>query len=259
MKLLLEERRDGMLQYLPGGRFIARGVPIPLLVLEAYNNPPRLVPSPEFQKLDVSAIERQRYDIEAVAAQGTIPPNLSAKERNDKMRQMLQTLLAERFKLKVHHEVKEGPVYALVVAKNGPKLEKAKVEEKDCAAQALDATNPASCHRFIGGQGQGLHGQAVDMTDMAEYLSHFSDKPFTDKTGVSGLYNIQTPGWVPLIPRPPRPDGGTETQRAEDQAFADPSRPTLSDLLDKLGLKMDSQTGIVDTLFVDYVAVPTEN
>jgi len=64
--------RDMALQFLPSGRFVARGIPIPLLVLEAYNNPPRLIPSPEFQKLDMSAIERQRYDIEAVAAQGAI-------------------------------------------------------------------------------------------------------------------------------------------------------------------------------------------
>jgi len=175
------------------------------------------------------------------------------------MRQMLQTLLADRFKLKVHHEMKEGLVYALVVAKNGPKLEKAKLEEKDCANRVLDALDPTSCHRFMGGQGQGMQGQAVDMQDLAEFLSHFSDKPFMNKTGIAGLYNIQTPGWVPLIPRPPRPDGGTESQRAEDQAFADPNRPTLNDVLDKLGLKLENQTGMVDTLFVDYVAVPTEN
>jgi uncharacterized protein (TIGR03435 family) len=192
-------------------------------------------------------------------AAGAIPADLPAKARNEKMRQMLQALLADRFKLKVHYERMEQPVYALVVAKNGPKLDKAKLEEKDCASRALDALDPASCHRFMGGQGQGMHAQAVDMTDLAEFLSHFSDKPFIDKTGVAGLYNIETPGWVPLVPRPPRPDGGTESQRAEDQAFADPNRPTLSDILDKLGLKMENQTAMVATLFVDYVAVPTEN
>jgi uncharacterized protein (TIGR03435 family) len=250
--------RDMALQYLPGGRFSARGVPIPLLILEAYQAS-RLVPSPEFQKLDLSVIERSRYDIQAVAAQGTIPPDASSKVRNDKIREMLQALLADRFKLKVHREKKEQPVYAIVVAKNGPKLQSAQMQEKDCAGKVTDLADPASCHIFGGGQGQGLHGQAVDMSDLAVALSRFADKPVVDKTGLTGLYNIQTVGWVPLVPRPPRPDGGTEAQRAEDQAFADPNRATLNDVLDKLGLKLETQNGIAETVVVDYVAAPTEN
>jgi uncharacterized protein (TIGR03435 family) len=250
--------RDMALQYLPGGRFVARGLPIPLLILEAYPAS-RPVPSPEFQKLDLSVIERGRYDVQAVAAQGTIPTDASSKVRNDKIREMLQALLADRFKLKVHREIKEQPVYVIVVAKNGPKLPQAQMQEKDCANKATDFADPASCHIFGGGQGQVLHGQAVDMSDLAVSLSRFADKPVVDKTGLSGLYNIQTVGWVPLNPRPPRPDGGTEAQRAEDQAFADPNRPTLNDVLDKLGLKLETQSAMVETLVLDYIEPPTEN
>jgi uncharacterized protein (TIGR03435 family) len=94
---------------------------------------------------------------------------------------------------------------------------------------------------------------------LAVALSRFADKPVVDKTGLTGLYNIQTVGWVPLVPRPPRPDGGTEAQRAEDQAFADPNRPTLNDVLDKLGLKLETQNGSAETVVVDYVAAPSEN
>src|SRR5215471_13639079 len=59
------ERRELSVQYLPGGRFSARAVPIPFLVAEAYDTA-RLNPSPEFQKLDVSVIERDVYNIEAI-------------------------------------------------------------------------------------------------------------------------------------------------------------------------------------------------
>jgi len=61
-----------------------------------------------------------------------IPTGLSDQARNERMRMMLQDLLADRFKLKLHRETKEMPVYSLVVAKGGPKLQKADIEEKDC-------------------------------------------------------------------------------------------------------------------------------
>src|SRR5215469_10728178 len=94
------QRRELAIQYLPGGRFSARAVPIPLLILEAYDTP-RKYPSAEFRKLDVSSIERNLYDIEAVAPKDAIPAGTSAKVRNDR-REMLQTPLLDRFKLRVH-------------------------------------------------------------------------------------------------------------------------------------------------------------
>ena len=72
------------------------------------------------------------YDIEATAPAGLIPVGLPSKDRDEKMRLMLQNLLEDRFKLKIRREAKEMPAYAVVVAKNGPELEKAKIDEKDC-------------------------------------------------------------------------------------------------------------------------------
>src|SRR5262249_51168973 len=158
------------LRYLPGGRLSAKGVPIPLLVIEAYQAA-RLVPGADFQKAVDPSIERERYDIEAVADPRAFPPGMTARDRNDKLRVMLQALLADRFKLVAHRESKEGPVYAIVVGKNGPKLQRAAVEDNGCADQVTDVTDPASCHMFVGGQGQGLHGQAVDISDLAASLS----------------------------------------------------------------------------------------
>jgi uncharacterized protein (TIGR03435 family) len=251
------DTRDMALQYLPAGRLIARGMPLFILIQEAYRGD-RIAPSAEFQRLDGSIIQ-SRYDIEAVAAEGAIPSDSSSQVRNDKMRQMLQALLTDRFKLKVHREAKEQPVYALVVAKNGPRLQGAAQQEKECGRSVTDLFAAGSCHNFVGGQGQGMHGLAVNMSDLAGFLVRFADKPIINKTGLSGLYNIQTAGWSPLVPRAPVSGGATESQRAEAAGLADPNRPTLNEVLDGLGLKLEMQTASVETLFLDYVAAPAEN
>jgi uncharacterized protein (TIGR03435 family) len=257
VKLNQSTDRDMALQYLPGGRFIARGVPLFILIQEAYKGE-RIAPSAEFQKLDANVIQR-RYDVEAVAPAGAISSNASSQVRNDGLRQMLQSLLLERFKLKLHREAKQQSVYVLVVTKNGPKLEPAALDEKQCGDRVTDLFDARSCHMFAGGQGQGLHGPAVNMSDLAGFLVRFADKPIVNKTGLMGLYNIQTAGWTPLVPRLPRPDSGTESQRAEDSAFADPNRSTLNDVLDGLGLKLETQISTVETLLIDYVEPPTNN
>src|SRR5438477_5148006 len=135
------EARVLSLQYLPGGRFSARAVPIPLLVADAYDTA-RLNPSPEFLKLDLRAIERDLYDIEAIASKDAMPAGTSAKIRNDKLKEMLRTLLADRFKLRVHYEMKEQTIYAITVAKNGPKLEGG----DQCADKPISFFDPSSCH-----------------------------------------------------------------------------------------------------------------
>jgi uncharacterized protein (TIGR03435 family) len=251
------DTRDVALQYLPGGRFVARGVPLFILIQEAYKGE-RIAPSAEFQKLDGSVIQR-RYDVEAIAPAGAILSGTPSQARNEKLRQMLQGLLADRFKLKTHRESKQQPVYALVVAKNGPKLQASMLQEKECGNAATDLFDAGSCHMFAGGQGQGLHGPAVDMSDLAGFLVRFADKAIVNRTGLNSLYNIQTVGWRPLVSRPPRPDGGTESQRAEDLALADPNTPTLNDVLDGLGLKLETETATVETLFLDYIADPSQN
>jgi uncharacterized protein (TIGR03435 family) len=90
------------------------------------------------------------YDIEAAPAPGSIPAGLPSNVRDEKHRFMLQTLLEDRFKLKMRRETKELPVYAVTVAKSGLKLEKAKIEEKDCAEPG---TPGVSCHSVMGGRG----------------------------------------------------------------------------------------------------------
>jgi bla regulator protein BlaR1 len=246
------DRRGMGMQILPGGRFVA-SAPLFIFVATAYDLPfqtDRLTGGPEW-------LRTERYDIEATPAKGAIPPGATVKERNDKVHLMLQTLLAERFKIVIRREMKELPVYAVVVKKDGPKLHRAAVEEKDCLEVTKGNQDPASCHTFSGGQGQGIHAQAVSMPDLASYASSWADRPVIDKTGVEGLFSIQTEGWVPMRPRPARPAGQEPT--AEDLAFADPARPTLFQIFDRLGLKLESQKAPVEMFVIESAERPTEN
>jgi len=95
------------------------------------------------------------------------------------------------------------------------------------------------------------------MTDLVDGLQNWTDHPVIDNTGVQGLFDIDTEGWVPMRPRP-GPPPGTEPS-AEDRAFADPARPTLQQVLDKVGLKMESKKGPVQILVIDHIERPSEN
>jgi uncharacterized protein (TIGR03435 family) len=137
-----------------------------------------------------------------------------------------------------------------VVAKNGPKLQKSAMEEKDCTDTPPEKGLP--CHIFNGGQGRGLHGDAVNMADLVLFVENWSDRPMIDRTGLKGLYNIQTDGWVPMQPRQGAPS-------AEDQDMADPIRPTLFMVLDRLGLKLEPQKAPVDRYIIEGVERPSGN
>ena len=244
--------RNAQLQFLPGGKLVVRNVPLLMIVATAYNLPfqsPRLTGGPEW---DHAA--RERYDIEATAEKGAISTSLSTKMREDKTRLMLQSLLQERFKLNVPREPKEQPVYALVVAKGGPKLQISKMQEKDCAEGPSGPQ--AGCHRIMGGQGRGIHGDAADIADVALFVQNWTDRPVVDKTGLKDLYNIQTDGWMPMRQRPPGPDGAPQ---GGDAGLNDPDRQTLADVFRQLGLRMESQRAVVDMFVVEHVERPGAN
>jgi uncharacterized protein (TIGR03435 family) len=244
--------RNRQMQSLPGGRLVIKNIPLRMIVARAYNVPPfnapwRLAGGPEW-------INSENFDIEATAAAGVIPAGMPEKLRNEKINLMLQSLLADRFKLALHRETKELPVYALTIAKNGPKLQKPKIEEKDCPEVSTPA---AFCHMLNGGQGNGAHGKSIDMAEFTAFVEAFSDRPVIDKTGFTGLFDIDTEGWVPLRPRPLPPPG--KELSAEDLAFADPARPTLGAVLDKVGLRLEQTKASVETIVIDNVERPAAN
>jgi uncharacterized protein (TIGR03435 family) len=245
------EMRGMGLRFLPGGRFTATNLPLYAIIAIAYDIAPlslRLSGGPEW-------IRSEKYDIEATAGSDNNPSVMSAKARQDMTRLRLQDLLADRFKLTVRRETRQLPAYVVVVAKKGPKLQKAKVEENDCREGPLP-DGDLLCHVINGGMGRGMHAKAVTVSDIVMFVENWSDRPVVDETGIHGLFEVETDGWAPLRPRPVAP--GAEPS-AEDIAMADPTRPSLFLIFERLGLKMESQKAPVEVFVIDHVEKPTEN
>jgi len=151
-----------------------------------------------------------------------------ADTANEQIPLMLQTLLADRFKLVAHRETRAAPIYALVIAKNGSKL---KVSDAD----KMSTNNPRRGH---------IEYKKVTMATLASHFlaSGWTDRPVLDKTGLAGEYDFVL-DWTP-----------------EDLKSDDHSAPSLfTAVQEQLGLKLEAQTGPREFLIVDHVEKPSEN
>ncbi len=235
--------RDARMQVLPNGDLIASAVPVTSLLSYAYdvpNNPsPRLFPPLPDWTL------RERYDIQAKAPANSIPPGLQRREVRRRAQQMIRTLLADRFSLVIRVENKTMSVYALTVASGGPKLQKSAIEEKDCAFDT-------DCHNFIGGLGHPLNAKAIDMDDLVHYIGNWTDLPVVNRTALSGLFTVNTEGWVPMR-LPPPPPNATPTVNP----FA--GLPTIFTVLGKVGLELKRQEDILPVYTVERIERPATN
>ena len=235
------DRRRPAMEFLPGSRFKATNMPLFIVLATAYQIP---FQSREAFEQRIKGIPdwmfTTPYDMEVIAA-SPAPADLSSTARNDRIRFMLQGVLVDRLKLRLHREAAEMPIYALMIGSRGIKLESAKIAVQDCAEAApfgsLDLGTPA-CHQFLGGRGRGLRGAAVDMADFAAALSNWSELPVIDQTGLSGLYQIQTEGWG---------------------SSGNPSERSLDEIVDKLGLKLVRKKARLDVHSVEHVERPSEN
>jgi uncharacterized protein (TIGR03435 family) len=154
--------------------------------------------------------------------------------------QMVQTLLEDRFRLKFHRETKELPVFALVIAKNGPKLKPTKPED--------DATR--SSKGFQGGRGE-LTGLSANMGGLASRLSTLLGTIVIDRTGLTGKYDFKLQ-WAPDTMPPPRtPD--------EPVAEHPPGPSLLTAVQEQLGLRLETQKGPVTIIVIDSVERPSAN
>jgi uncharacterized protein (TIGR03435 family) len=168
--------------------------------------------------------DSDRFDIDAKAEGDGTLTKAQAK-------QMMQTLLADRFQVRIHRETKELPVYALVVGKNGPKL-------KESVAEKFSLT-------MRGTQGVEITVSKGSMEQLATQLSGSgADRPVLDKTGLTGTYDY-TLNWVPErdgVP-PPGSNGVTLSIAVQEQ----------------LGLKLESQKAPIEILVIDHASKPSGN
>lgn len=166
-------------------------------------------------------LNTERYDVAA---------KTDSPSTEQQLRLMLQTLLAERFKLVFHRETKILPVYELVAGKGSSKLREAKGDEKS----ELSVTRASYA----------LHH--ASMSELAERLVELGavDHPVADRTGIQGSFDFSLSfpeGWRP----------GPTSDRSGISIF--------SILEEQLGLKLELRKSPVETLVVDQAERPSEN
>ena len=244
-----------MIMFRPG-RFTAKGTTLKGLVAIAYN-------VKDFQiSGGPSWTSSERYDIDAKEPDAfaeqlqKLPPD----QRGKQMGLMLQALLRDRFELKVSRATKDLPIYALVVAKNGPKLQEAKPGDTyQNGIKAPDGKPIGQPGMIRMGPGQFI-GQGVTMAAIVGTLSQRLGRPVVDQTGLQGNYDItlqwapdQATAGVPMGPVSgnPKPDGTPPPENSGPSIF--------TALQEQLGLKLDSTKGPVDILVIDHIEKPTEN
>jgi uncharacterized protein (TIGR03435 family) len=210
-------------------------------------------------------IDSDGYDIVAKAAvsPGEVRPSTAPREPNmADMHLRLQTLLEDRFSLRVHRENRELPVYEMTVAKGGPKL-----QPSNCIA--IDADHPpvlpapgqplpaycGSAPILRNGPGWKLTGAGITMKNLIPQLAYVSGLTLLDKTGYTEAFNA-TLEWVPdLAPSPPSPDDASNPA-----SLAETTGPSIfTPLQEQLGLKLESTKGPVEVLVVDRLERPSEN
>jgi len=215
---------EGMSISNSGDRFVARGTTLWGLLFNAYNvRPNDEVPGlPGWAKSDT-------FDVEAGMDPDTYAElqRRPAQERSTARALMLQALLADRFKLKMHYESRERPIYALVIVKSGSRL-------KEWPA---DKTPGGTSW----GRGQiTVHGEPMER--FAFCLSDVLGREVQDKTGLTGKYGIELK-WTP----------------DELESTPDASVSIFTAIQEQLGLKLESTRGAVQTFVVDQVERPSEN
>jgi len=201
-------------------------------------------------------LNAETYNVEA-KLDGTVADKLRKLTfdlRSVEQQPMLQALLVDRFKLTLHRETKELPVYALVIAKNGPKLQEAKPGD----------TYPNGMKDLEGhGHGDVMHfgtgiltGQGVSIAFLVRMLSQQQlGRPALDKTGLMGKYDF-TLQWTPDENRTPT----VGQQGTENTPPPESSGPSIfTAIQEQLGLKLEAQKGAAEVLVIDHVERPSEN
>jgi uncharacterized protein (TIGR03435 family) len=222
----------GLFTY-PGGRIVVSNYTLKNLIHDAYNvEDYQILGGPRW-------VNDDRYNIEAKPPESSasskwIPANFKTPP-NAEIRQMLQTLLAERFQLKVHPETRKESVYALVVAKGGPKL-KAPTTEKQpfIGLGRVGARDKAAALST-------LDGQNATMAQLAERLAaRVLRRKVLDQTGLQGNFDFRL-------------------EYAADFAQSDAGESVFQALQEQLGLKLETQPGLNDVLIIDSAEKPSGN
>jgi uncharacterized protein (TIGR03435 family) len=243
-------------QIQPGGRFVATNIPVRLLIGQAYQvQSYRLVGGPRWLSTD-------GFDINA-KADGDLFPRAGVRP----LEGALRTLLADRFKLVVHTEIRQLPIYALVLARSdgrlGPNLTRSSRTDCDAVLAAARGSSggpppppppPGHAPPCGGRTGNGTFAMdSATPSQLANYLSAYLEKRVVDQTELTGRFNADLT-WTP-DQMPQRPPG-----TPDDLPAIDPNGPSIfTAVQEQLGLKLKPTTGPVEVLVIDRVEPPTPN
>jgi len=235
-------RTDG--RVLPSGRVELTNRTLKVLIQTAYSVQDfQIAGGPEW-------LNRTRFDITATAG----GPVAQAE-----LQMMLRDLLADRFKLAVHTEPREMPIYALTRAradgKPGPQL---RASDLDCVARRLAPPQPGTpqgqeqpCGFEVAGGSVAARG--FPLSRLVDSLSMMLRRTVVDRTGLSGTFDFDltwTPDGMPQQAPPP----GVDLPRI------DPNGPSIfTAIQEQLGLKLESARKAVDVFVVDRAVLPTED
>jgi uncharacterized protein (TIGR03435 family) len=229
------------LSFKPGGTFEAVNATLGSVIRLAYGlREFQTVGGPEWLNTD-------RFDIQARGPQGA--PDSDGPRR-------LQSLLAERFALKVHRETRDRPSYALVLARANGSLGPRLRQSQGPSASGLgngQCTPPGPPGPF------NMRLCGVTMAQLVDrYLQMYTDRTVIDRTGLAGGFDL-----VLHFDNRPIPGVGLGGGLPPSPQAAEPPAPDavsiFTALEEQLGLKLEPQTAPVEVLVIDHVERPTPN
>ena len=207
----------------PGGRFVAINVPLRLVIRTAFNvQNDQIVNAPAW-------LDTDRFDINAKAPDDIRPEQIAP---------MMQALLAHRFNLKTHPDMREVPVFALQRIGREDSLGTG-LRPTACPALEIDLKEPKPCANVSPGANI-LTMRGAPIPVFAQYLAPYVNRVVVDRTGLDGRYDIVLK-WSPEQQQTPKDDL--------------PS--VFTALQEQLGLKLESSKAMVDVLVIDSVERPT--
>jgi uncharacterized protein (TIGR03435 family) len=239
------DTRGGCCRLESGGRLTATNVTLRELIQSAYQRH-------AFDTREIEGgppwIDAERFDVVAQAA-GEHAIDADGLPRQTWL--MLRTLLADRFKLRVRIDSRNRPIYALVMARSdrqlGPRLRKS---ETDCAAvtamyiKGQRPEKPACASASYPGR---FVATALTLPSVASLLSGSVDRAVTDRTGLTGTFDLELEA---VEIRPPGPFGPSFRPSDTKQSIFD-------GLPQQLGLKLEAMQGTVDVLVIESAEQPT--
>lgn len=230
---------------LSSSRFSVTNAPLTDLIQFAYN----LKTTQQVPKTP-AWIASQEFDIDATIATADMEAlnRQTADQKLQQYRFRVRSLLADRFNLKVSMQTKDLPVYALILAKGGPKPALAP------APPGTLAQRTPTLGGFSSGQ---VKAGAVSMSVFADWLSGrpiVDGRPVVDATGLTGSFDFT------LIFAPPNAQPAAyDATTSRSPTAPDAEVPLLTALEEQLGLKLEPRRAPVEVLVIDHVDPPSPN